>query len=111
MKKKSVGRPKKEPDEILVELPFKVAQDTIETVEQIADQLDRPRGWVARKLLLRGISVYLRDVKTMRPEDAIQGPDASDENTDVDDIRSPAQPRKMLTTPLSATTRKKGGNK
>lgn len=72
MKKRTAGRPKKEPGEVLVDLPIKVDPETLIDVQNIADQLDRPRGWVARKLLLRGIEVYLRDVKIRMPELAIQ---------------------------------------
>lgn len=70
--KRSAGRPKKEPDEVLVDLPIKVSPEALKDVEQIADQLERPRGWVARKLLMRGMESYTHDLQTKRPEDAIQ---------------------------------------
>ena len=72
MKKRGVGRPKKESGEVLVDLPIKVDPKALEDMESIADQLDRPRGWVARKLLMRGMEVYFRDLKTTGPEIAIQ---------------------------------------
>jgi|SRR5215468_5751924 len=72
MKKRAVGRPRKEPGEILVDLPFKVDPEALEIVEQIAAQLDRPRGWAARRLLMRGIEIYSHDIQNMRPEDAIR---------------------------------------
>jgi predicted transcriptional regulator len=72
MEKRSAGRPKKEPGEVLVDLPIKVDPETLQNVQGIADQLDRPRGWVARKLLMRGLEAYSRDLETKRPEIAIQ---------------------------------------
>jgi hypothetical protein len=72
MKKRVAGRPKKEAGEVLVDLPFKVDPEALDIVQRIADGLERPRGWTARKLLMRGIEVYSHDLKDMRPEDAIQ---------------------------------------
>lgn len=105
MKKKLAGRPKKEPEEVLVDLPSKVAPSTLEAVEQIAGQLDRPRGWVARRLLMRGVEVYLRDVQIMRPEDAIQEPSERPENANQTSMAAHKTNPKLI-----QSTRKKRGN-
>ena len=59
--KKPVGRPKKKPSEMLVEVPCKVPSPVAELIEALAVTMDRSRSQVARKLLLRGLAAYKRD--------------------------------------------------
>ncbi len=88
MKKRTVGRPKKEPDEILVDFSIKISPETMAMIEQIAVQLDRPKGWTGRKLLTRGLAAYLRDALSMRLEDAIREPLGTEPSEILDALRS-----------------------
>jgi hypothetical protein len=58
-----MGRPKKEPGEVLVEVPCKVPPAVADWIERMHSALDRSRSQLARKLLIRGIAAYLRDGK------------------------------------------------
>ena len=56
-----MGRPKKEPGEILVEVPCKVPSAVADLITEAALATDRSRSQIARKLLIRGLAAYERD--------------------------------------------------
>lgn len=56
-----VGRPKKNPNETLVEVPCKVPPDIASEIANISISTDRSRSQIARKLILRGLASYRRD--------------------------------------------------
>lgn len=56
-----VGRPKKKPSEMLVEVPCKVPSPVAKTIEELAVATDRSRSQIARKLITRGLAAYRRD--------------------------------------------------
>lgn len=58
-----MGRPKKGPKELLVEIPCKVPPADAEEIERISLRTDRSKSQVARKLIARGLAAYRRDAK------------------------------------------------
>jgi len=54
-----MARNKKTDAEKLIEIPCKVAPRAVQALEQIAEQTDRPKGAVARKLLMHGLAAVL----------------------------------------------------
>ena len=57
----AVGRQKKKPGEILVEVPCKVPEAVADMIEMLATNMDRSKSQIARKFLLRGLAAYKRD--------------------------------------------------
>lgn len=56
-----MGRPRKEQSEILVEVPCKVTPEMAAQIDAISARTDRSRSQIARKLISRGLSAFLRD--------------------------------------------------
>lgn len=56
-----MGRPRKEPNEKLVEIPCRVPPDIEAQIHQICANLDRPTSYIARKLIIKGLLAYLED--------------------------------------------------
>lgn len=54
------GRPKKEAP-ALIQLSVKIDEDIERELEAIALQYDRPKGYIARNLMLRGLNLFKKD--------------------------------------------------
>jgi hypothetical protein len=54
-------RRRKDPSEKLVTVGALVHPTTEAAIDKIALQNERARGWIANKLILRGLAAYLRD--------------------------------------------------
>lgn len=66
----AVGRPRKKPSEILLEVPCKVPPVVAEAIEEMANSTDRSRSQITRKLILRGLAAFRRDGLLDEPEEA-----------------------------------------
>ena len=51
----------KREDELLDTLGVKLSPEIIREIEEIGAEHDRPKSWVGRKLILRGLLAYKRD--------------------------------------------------
>lgn len=63
-----VGRKKKSPDELMINLSAKVSPEFFREVETVAIENDRMMSYIGRKLLARGLAAYKRDGLLDEPE-------------------------------------------
>lgn len=101
-----MGRPAKEPKEKLTEVPCKVSYDVAEEIARLAEELDRSRSQIARKLISRGLAAYRRDGSLDEPifREIAGGRKKSQIN------RIPTEDVDPLAV-MKAISKKKGGNK
>ena len=61
--------PKTKPKRI-VTMGMKVSDEEKAKIKEISEEHDRPLGYVARELMLRGLAAYERDGKLREPKNA-----------------------------------------
>jgi len=72
-----MARPKKKRGETLEPLPVRVPTELVEEVKRIAVMLDRSDSYITRKLFIRGLIAYRRD---MLLDDPVIVTDLTDNN-------------------------------
>ena len=69
-----VGRPRKDPKEMLVEVPCKVPPQVAEEIARLSIVMDRSRSQIARKFIVRGLAAYKRDGEIDEPSEDTKKP-------------------------------------